>query len=743
MKIQPHKLQLLIAQDAKFLFSVTSYVMILLISLNLLSTSSPIIGTLASVIYFLINAIFLECLFPRETNDFLRFMLGSLLLVLILGLTSWMVMIIHNLDIMPSAIALISVTTLSSFLNRRSERQTTQSQGSLKMPMQSSPIKQQRLLRFSMLRLLYIGMSVLLFCLLLASRSGEVYTVWQVLHPMIIPTYFATTLVLVITVFSSERTEYKVLFVIIHSILSHSFFVVIFPAGDISGQHLILGITRGIYNNDYLHGYGSSAASVVVRMYNWVKGTNFQSAYSVIFARMFSVDVFWTHLSLVPLLWSTFVPLIIFKITKKISGNETISALASLLISAFPEAIVWGTWSVTNSLGFIFTLSSIYFMLRYISKNDKSPVLAITFSFASLMSHYMTGIVTFSLLILAITWKTYKTEKAASPLTAKYTLIVSFIFGASLLPIALIYHGLFSPLYARFTLNKLYEQPASELIGTFIFGVYFNYGPLATIIFALGPALGCLGILYTLRGSAKQRYIKYALGSFFLVTGFLMILTDYRILKFFMTGVPFTVERLWIFRDFLLIPYTAIFGYSLLTFLKRKTLPNSSIEPSSLFSIGNPRKSFMHIAFCSITLVAISGWITTSLYYAYPHYSPLQITSYEIEAVKFIEANTTEPYVIISDMWITFTTHMFIGVPYNPHGTALFIEMKNNPSPSTMIKAMEQTNATIAYFIIQKPRLGEEKYNHIIFQAKQNGLQTYHTFDYQGQEKLHIFLYQN
>lgn len=741
MKVQLQKLQLLIAQDEKFLFSVTSYIIILLISLNLFSTSSPIIGVLASVVFFLINAIFLECVFPNESNNFLRFMLGSLLLVLSLGLTSWIMMIIYNLDIIPSATALIIVTTLSSFLNRRSKRRNTQGQRPLEMPKQSSPIKKERLPHFSVLRLLYIGMSVSLLYLLLTSRSGEVYTVWQVLHPMFIPTYIAATLLLVITVFSSERTEYKVLFIIIHSILSHTLFAIIFPAGDISGQHLTLGITRGIYNNDYLHGFGSSAASVVVRIYNWLTGTNFQSAYSVIFARMFSLDVFWTHLLLVPLLWSTFVPLIIFKITETISQNKTISALSSLLISAFPEAIIWGTWSVTNSLGFIFTLSSIYFMLRYMSKNDKSPVLVITFCFACLISHYMTGIVTFSLIILAITWETYKTEKASSPLTAKYTLIVSFILATSLLPIALVYHRLFSSLYARFTLNRLYEQPTSEIIGTFIFGAYFNFGPLATLIFALGPALGCLGILYTLHRSAKQRYIKYALGSFFLVTGFLMILTDYRILKFFMIGVPFTVERLWIFRDFLLIPYTAIFVYSLLTFLKRKMLPNSSIELSSLFSIGNPRKSLKHIALCSITLVAISGWITASLYYAYPHYGPLQITSYEIEAVKFIEANTTEPYVIIGDMWITYTMHMFIGVPYNPHGTALFIEMKNNLSTNTMIKAMEQTNTAIAYFIIQKPRLGEEKYNHIVFEAIESDLQTYHTFDYQGEEKLRIFIY--
>ena len=71
----------------------------------------------------------------------------------------------------------------------------------------------------------------------------------------------------------------------------------------------------------------------------------------------------------------------------------------------------------------------------------------------------------------------------------------------------------------------------------------------------------------------------------------------------------------------------------------------------------------------------------------------------------------------------------------------MFIEMKSNPTNDTMVSAMKHNNATTAYFIIEKPRLGEEKYNHIISQAIQNGLQTYRTFDYQGQEKLRIFIY--
>jgi len=75
----------------------------------------------------------------------------------------------------------------------------------------------------------------------------------------------------------------------------------------------------------------------------------------------------------------------------------------------------------------------------------------------------------------------------------------------------------------------------------------------------------------------------------------------------------------------------------------------------------------------------------------------------------------------------------------DPVGVALFIKMKNNASREVMTEAMNYTDATVAYFIITKLRVGTETYNNITQQAQQNGLQTYKAFYYQGEEKLRIF----
>ena len=55
---------------------------------------------------------------PLTEPLFLKFALGSLLFVVLLGLISWLVMIAYNLDVLRSAIALGIVATASSLLGK-------------------------------------------------------------------------------------------------------------------------------------------------------------------------------------------------------------------------------------------------------------------------------------------------------------------------------------------------------------------------------------------------------------------------------------------------------------------------------------------------------------------------------------------------------------------------------------------------------------------------------------------------
>ena len=118
-KPRPVKLEELIVRDPKLFFTMTSFAMVLAIYINLSVNASPVIGTTATIVYFLINAAFLGQAFFKAESPFLRFAIGSLLLIVLLGLIAWAVMILCNLDTIRSAIALSIVTALCSFSNKK------------------------------------------------------------------------------------------------------------------------------------------------------------------------------------------------------------------------------------------------------------------------------------------------------------------------------------------------------------------------------------------------------------------------------------------------------------------------------------------------------------------------------------------------------------------------------------------------------------------------------------------------
>jgi len=616
-----------------------------------------------------------------------------------------------------------------------------------------------KLLRIS--EIAYVSLTVLSFYLLIASRTGEARTVWQVLHPAFIPTLFVTTSVLLTILFSSERTTHKMLLIIVHSILLHSFFPIVFPAGDLSGQQMVLGQTRRVFDNTILHGLsGWPTRTLQIFIVEMFDGTNLQAALSTIFARMFSVDIFYVHLFLVPVLWGTFVPVASFLTTKALGGNDKASVLSSLLVSAFPYTIYFGAISVPNSLGFIFFFYSLYFMLKYLSSNNpRTAYFMVAFSFFSFLAHYLTGVISFSLLLLALAFKSYKSEKAASSITAKASLATSFLFCASLLPLSFIYLRFFSPIvHTVFTLDKLYELPLEKIVGLFLIGE-LTYGfDLKTIFLVIiGSTFALLYMIYLLHKMKKNSTREFRVHLLFLFAAFLMILIDYRILKLFMDGLPLNEERLWVFRDFIAVPFVALaickMTSSLKTFLKAYSPPTISITSLKTLSKTNVLRFLTLLTTLNVLIpVILGGWIVFSLHAGYPQVAPLQTTWYELEAVKYIEENTTEKYVVIGDIWTIYAGEMIVGIR-NPRAYYfgeqdsarynLFTKMRTDPSPQVMIEAMNQTgtDTTVAYFIVTEPRLGDEEFNSTVSKALQNGLKVYGPPDGFGEGKLYIFYY--
>jgi len=111
-------------RDEKFLFTALSYIMILIISLNSIFMLSMALGITTSLVFFLVNTIFLEYTLFEEKAVFERLILGSFVLLWLLGIISWAILIIYRLDIIGSAMALCILASLSSTLSRIKTRHT-------------------------------------------------------------------------------------------------------------------------------------------------------------------------------------------------------------------------------------------------------------------------------------------------------------------------------------------------------------------------------------------------------------------------------------------------------------------------------------------------------------------------------------------------------------------------------------------------------------------------------------------
>jgi len=108
-----------VAQDQKLVFTLISYILIVIIYVNLNTLQSSVLGLVTSILYFLINGIFLGRAFFEKDAAFFRLMFGVLLLIMLLGFVGWLSVIIYNLDVVRFTVVLFVVATLSSLLNRR------------------------------------------------------------------------------------------------------------------------------------------------------------------------------------------------------------------------------------------------------------------------------------------------------------------------------------------------------------------------------------------------------------------------------------------------------------------------------------------------------------------------------------------------------------------------------------------------------------------------------------------------
>lgn len=700
--------------------------------MNITRFESSIVGFVSSIIYLYISSVLSGNIFWREEFSWRKMLFGFSVVIVLLSLGGASALMLRGLSSNMVGVVLVCVASILILLNllRRGPSDVSNS------PKIEDNKKRRHIYsgfnKLRILQVLYIGLAVLSFFILFISRSEEVFSILGVVNPAFFPALFASTAVLLILLFSKTSNSAKISLIVVHSILIHGILAIVLNPGWQGDVWRELGRIREIVN------FGKYIPNIFVLLeqqwspyrivYYSVRKKTFQVLVRV-FASMFGTDIYWIQILLMPLLWSILTPFFMYEIVRILGGKGNSRILAAFLpLSA--TMLTWiGAVGLPDALSPVFFCLTVYLMLRYLhsSKQDFLLFALCLMSIAvSLMVHFKTGIIGMSIFLLALALKVYRANGRS--VTRKIMLALSICVSVSLLPASLFaLYGVYPEagyMHTQFNLDKLLSTGPWELV----FGGYVNFSTQEVLLFGLIPFLGIAGLLYVLVYRPKKSY-NYFLCLLVFLTELVLIL-DYRILKYAMDNIPFTAERIWVLRDLLFIPFGAIVIASLIRKIHAWT-PRGLSQLRLMFR-RFPSGFSVIILILSISLSSFVVEATTN---AYTKKNILNPTSYEVDAIRHIVQTTPERYIVIGDSIFSYLAYGILGVRYDAvFLRKLFFLMYPNPSVEAMDSTLETYDASVGYFVIS---VRYQKFNEVVAKAQE----IFDIYAILGDGNLYIFRY--
>lgn len=675
--------------------------MFLAILVNSAIVSSPVVGTIASVIYFiLVGSLLGKVFFGDNEEGFMRFILGVFLLISLFILVGTPIVVFYELNVLGLAVVLcgplILLTSYTFYLRlrRRNFRRNRRKAENTDDVPYFSPV--------------YIVFSVLFAYsafLLVESRSGWVYgTVWTVVSPSFFTAYFLAAFVLFgIILYSRTKRASKMLLLVMYSLLSTTIFAFVLYPGNFGDMFSHMAWARMIFDSGSLRGeYGLSPFI----LYLLVKEKGLALLTATI-TKMFMVDVYWVHTFITPVLWGVFIPSSAYKIAKIIGLGERTSFLAAFLTTFNSGFVAWGSRSTGNSLGFMLFFMSLYFSLWYLkSKKMKTLLLGLVTTVVSGLAHPFTGVMSLSFLFLAFALKNYHAVRGKGLRKTSVFAILPFLICVLILPFTFLLNNIVYLYYSKlpaqlisaniveFSIQKLLETDAWALI----FGDYVEYVFKDIIFSAVVPFLGIVGLAYALKERKKYSGVSIS----FMVLAFIICLIYYRILQYAMINPLFGPGRVWTFRDLIAIPFAALTINSIAKFLESGASknPGKSVFTFKRWALELSARRAMAGVLIGLSL---SAFAASSTYNGYTWLKGLQPTQLEVEAVRHIDEHTDGRYVVITMPGTAQIGRGFVGGNvgvWNPEKYFVYNwTLGMHPSVVDMETYMRQYRASVGYFI--------------------------------------------
>lgn len=651
--------------------------------INSVLTRSSVVGTVASLVFLYVNSTIIGELFFAHEGSFIKRILGlaCFLVFIVFAGSALIVAGKFTATMSLGSVIAVSVFFFVYFLYlRRKNFEGDVGHAEKKKDVDSKSL----LLSISFITLLAIA-----FGLLFQARTGEGgASVWLTIPSVFIPVFLLVTLSLVaILFFTSLNVGIKLGLICAYTFLAHSLFLLVWYPGRYGDPWFHLGEARYISRTGMPYAYDWMLSNfLLLDLFKY----RAQYALVVFFEKMFSVDVYWVHIALLPVLWSIFVPVFSYKVAEMMTArrSKAFPLLAAVVIGLFESLIGWGAVSVPNSFGFIFFFLSMVFFLYWMTRGGKSFwFLSFLSGGVAFLAHPQGGF--FALMLLF--WGTVIQKSSRSLLK-----VVSYLLMFAVYPLA------------------LYLQKASfSLSGLFVLDNFMSFeSKIATFLLVFGLVGLILGI--------RERYVsaKKALMLFFF---YIAVIMEYYFTQYGMTNVPYSPGRILTMGDFLLAPFVALGLLTIAEMLSKAALRRKINVSVSFFSRKisvkeGPRLLGMLLICLFVTLQA-----TSVLYQTYPRDEIMKVqpSAYELEAVKYIDSTTPGRYVVLCDTQLASLAIGFLGKDYGYLGGTrgvygipsfgyptiqMFLEMEKQPSINIMLQGMAFADAVASYFVVSVRR---------------------------------------
>lgn len=647
---------------------------------NSVVVNSSFIGAVASIGFLSFISLAIGKMFFSGENLFFKCLFGFATFLLLLAVSGFGLMLIGMFTETLSLVVLIVIGVFFGIIAFRGEK------GRFQNLHESSSVgvddKGKDLISYFAI-LVFLVYVVLAFRFLLLARTGEGgASVWLEISPSFIPAFAVVSLILVsILMFAPVSNGLKLVLLLVYAFLAHSLFLIVWYPSRYGDPLMHLGIARYTARTGTIYAYGWITRNLLISS---LVSYRAQYALVIFFERMFSIDIYWVHVVLVPLLWSVFVPSLAYKAGELLTTKKSsvVPLLTALSTSLFSSLILWGTISVPNSLGFIFFFLSAVLMLNWMRHGGK---------WNWFLSALAVGVTLFTHLqpaIFALIW--FFWGNIVQRTTRRVLKIASLLLAFISYPVALYLYG------ASFSTS-----------GLFVLENFLSFqSEITTILLMLGLAGFVLGV--------RGRYVN-AKVALMIFTFYIFILFEYYFTKFGMMNLPYGPHRILVMGDFFLVPFVAL-GLFATADMLRKALTKDKDDVS--FGLSRMRLSLnSRLTALFLICLFVSVQATSTLYEAYPREEAVdyQPSEYMIEAIRYIDADAPGRYVVMCDTMISTVAIGFLGIDYGWAGgirgffgmpdwqyptVKMYTDMTQHPSISIMRQAMEFGDAVVSYFVV-------------------------------------------